>query len=178
LVSRIKLVPGPNILAAPSIFCTVTFGTMSVAGLVSRFGRITESRGVCPADNCVNPAAKACPTGPFLSPIIISTCASSGSSPMSASPIKNNIFTPRIGSNDKKVLKDTVKPARYFNFNPGKLNNPHQLSIPYAQYRNGPCRNQSHQDNVHPDLWAFYSFYGRTVPYPHAARGFRRTGRE
>ena len=83
---------GPNIRAACGMSCTVTFGTISVAGFVKRLGRMTESRGVCPAESWVIPVANAVPTGPFLSPIITSTCASSGSSPINASPINNNLF--------------------------------------------------------------------------------------
>ncbi|VVB87362.1 Uncharacterised protein [uncultured archaeon] len=61
---------GPNIWAACGMFLTVTFGTISVAGFVIRFGLMTERSGVCPMESCVNPFANACPTGPVFSPMI------------------------------------------------------------------------------------------------------------
>ncbi|OPY48908.1 MAG: hypothetical protein A4E49_03390 [Methanosaeta sp. PtaU1.Bin112] len=61
---------GPKIWAAWSIFFTVTFGTIRVDGLGGRLGRITPKRGVCPAESCDRPEAKAVATGPSLSPII------------------------------------------------------------------------------------------------------------
>jgi len=64
---------GPNMAAACSMFLTVTFGTIRVAGFGGRFGLITERSGVCPAESWARPLAKAVPTGPSLSPISRST---------------------------------------------------------------------------------------------------------
>jgi hypothetical protein len=37
------------------MFLTVTLGTISVWGLGGRLGRITASKGVCPAESMVKP---------------------------------------------------------------------------------------------------------------------------
>ena len=81
---------GPKIFAVSAPFFRVTFGTMSVDGFVGRFGLMTDRRGVWPAESCVMPVANAWPTGPFLSPIIRSTCANSEPVPIRASPILKN----------------------------------------------------------------------------------------
>ena len=79
---------GPKILPVSSMFLTVTLGTMSVCGFGGRFGRMTASSGVCPAERFESPLAKAVPIGPFLSPIRRSTWATSVPSPIRASPIR------------------------------------------------------------------------------------------
>ena len=47
-VIRPNLPTKPSTLIVPKV---ITLGTMSVEGFVGRLGLITESRGVCPADN-------------------------------------------------------------------------------------------------------------------------------
>lgn len=79
---------GPKILPVSSMFFIVTLGTMSVCGFGGRFGRMTASSGVCPAERFESPLAKAVPIGPFLSPIRRSTWAISVPSPIRASPIR------------------------------------------------------------------------------------------
>ncbi len=79
---------GPKILPVSPMFFIVTLGTISVNGFGGRFGRITASSGVWPAESCVMPVAKACPTGPSLSPIIKSMWATSLPSPTNDSPIR------------------------------------------------------------------------------------------
>jgi hypothetical protein len=48
------------------MFLTVTLGTIRVEGFGGRFGLITDSSGVCPAESWVRPFAKAVPTGLLL----------------------------------------------------------------------------------------------------------------
>ncbi len=79
---------GPKILLTSSRFFTVTFGTINVWGFGGRFGLMTASNGVWPTERFEIPAAKASPTGPHLSPINKSMCATSFPSPTRASPIK------------------------------------------------------------------------------------------